>query len=144
MWVIEHLKSFKVLRIYSLLTLVMLLLSILLSTLGAFTHILIQTVASGAIIVGTILELFQILIVIQLTDRDDKFGWILHRFAYVTLVIMIYSFLSIVGGSFLASFSISGGDIMIIAVIGYVMQASFGICLSSVTYHFTQIEDAWL
>ena len=122
----------------------MLLLSILLSTLGAFTHILIQTVASGAIIVGTILELFQILIVIQLTDRDDKFGWILHRFAYVTLVIMIYSFLSIVGGSFLASFSISGGDIMIIAVIGYVMQASFGICLSSVTYHFTQIEDAWL
>jgi hypothetical protein len=142
--VIEQLKSYTVLRVYSLLTSLILSLSILLSLVGTIGNILIQTIASVTIILGTILELFQILIIIQLTNRDDKVGWILHRFAYVTLLAMMLSFLSMVGGTFLSSFFIFGGEIMIIAVIGYVMQASFGICLSSIAYHFLQIEDVWL
>ena len=144
MQVIEQLKSYTVLRIFSFLTSLMLSLSILLSLSGVMGIILIQAIASITIVVGTILELFQILMVIQLTNRDDKVGWVLHRFAYVTLVVMILSFLLMIGGTFLASFSILGGDVMIIAVIGYVMQASFGICLASISYHFLQDENVWL
>ena len=143
MHVIEQLKSYRVLRVYSSLTALILSLSILLSQVGAMGIFLIQSIASATIVLGTILELFQVLIVIQLTNREDKVGWVLHRFAYVTLVVMVLSFLSIVGATFLSSFFIFGGDIMIIAVIWYVMQASFGICLSSVSYHFLQIEDIW-
>ena len=143
MHVIEQLKSHRVLRVYSSLTALILSLSILLSQVGAMGIFLIQSVASATIIPGTILELFQVLIVIQSTNRENKVGWVLHRFAYVTLVVMVLSFLSIVGATFLSSFFIFGGDIMIIAVIWYVMQASFGICLSSVSYHFLQIEDVW-
>jgi hypothetical protein len=142
--VIEQLKSYAVLRIYAFLTSLLLSLSILLSLLAAMGNILIQTIASMTIILGTILEILQILIVIQLTNRDEKAGWVLHRFAYMTLVVMILSFLSMVGGTFLSSFFIFGRDVMTIAVIGYIMQASFGICLSSITYHFLQIEDVWL
>ena len=76
-------------------------------------------------------------------NRENEVGWVLHRFAYVTLAVMILSFLSMVGSTFLSSFFIFGRDVMIIAVIGYIMQASFGICLSSITYHFLQIEDVW-
>ena len=106
-------------------------------------NILIQTAASTTIILGTLLELLQILIIIQLANRENKVGWVLHRFAYVTLAVMILSFLSMVGSTFLSSFFIFGRDVMIIAVIGYTIQACFGICLAAITYHFLQIEDAW-
>ena len=140
---IDQLKSYSFLRIFSFLTSLLLSLSLLLTLFAVVGNILIQTMASVTIILGTLFELFQILVVIQLANRDDKVGWILHRFAYVTLVVMILSFLSIVGGSYASSFFIFGRDVMIIAVIGYVMQASFGICLSSVTYHFLLIDDVW-
>ncbi len=143
LYVIEQLKSLTVLRKYSFLTTLTLSVSILLSLVGALGIIVIQSIASAMIILGTILQLFQILIILQFADRQNKVGWILHRFAYVTLAVMILSFLSMVGGTYLSSFFIFGGDIMIIAVIGFVMQASFGICLSSVAYHFLQIEDVW-
>ena len=143
MHVIEQLKSYRVLRVYSSLTALILSLSILLSQVGATGIFFFQSIASATIVLGTILELFQVLIVIQSTNREDKVGWVLHRFAYVTLVVMILSFLSIVGATFLSSFFIFGRDIMIIAVISYVMQASFGICLSSVSYHLLRIEDVW-
>lgn len=141
--VIERLKSFAVLKLYSFLTALVLTLSVLLSSLGALGNILIQTIVSVAIVLGTLLELFQVLIVIQLANREDRVGWFLRRFAYLTLLVMVFSFLSIVGGTYLSSFFILGGDVMIVAVIGYVMQASFGICLASISYHFLQIEDAW-
>jgi hypothetical protein len=143
MQVMEQLKNPTVLRTYSFLTTLTLSLSILLSLVGDLGIILVQSIASATIILGTILQLFQILILLQFVDRQNRVGWVLHRFAYVTLLVMILSFLSIVGGTYLSSFFIFGGDIMIIAVIGYVMQASFGICLSSIAYHFLQIEDVW-
>jgi hypothetical protein len=143
MQVMEQLKNPTVLRTYSFLTTLTLSLSILLSLVGDLGITLVQSIASTTIILGTILQLFQILMLLQFADRQNKVGWILHRFAYVTLVVMILSFLSMVGGTYLSSFFIFGGDIMIIAVIGYVMQASFGICLSSIAYHFLQIEDVW-
>ena len=143
MHVIEQLKSYTALRAYTFLTSLILSLSILLSLVGVLGNISIQAAASTNIILGTLLELLQILIIMQLANRENKVGWILHRFAYVTLAVMILSFLSMVGSTFLSSFFIFGRDVMIIAVIGYIMQASFGICLSSITYHFLQIEDVW-
>ena len=143
MQVSKQLKNPTFLRIYSFLTSLVLSLSILLSILGVIGGILIQTIASIAIVLGTLLELFQILIDIQLVNRTDKVGWVLHRFSYVTLLVMILSFLSVVGGTYVSSFLFLGRDVMIIAVIGYIMQASFGICLSSVTYHFVLIKEAW-
>ena len=143
MHVIEQLKSRSVLRTNSFLTSLILALSILLFQFGIMGSLLIQSTASATIVVGTLLELFQSLLVIQLADRDDKVGWLLHWFAYATLLVMILSFLSVVGATFLSSFSLVGGNLMVIAVIGYTMQASFGICLSAVTYGFLKIEDTW-
>ncbi|MFO7835203.1 MAG: hypothetical protein R6V83_00990 [Candidatus Thorarchaeota archaeon] len=143
MCIVEYLKNFKALRIYSFLTSLLLTLSVFLFQVGALGNLLIQSMASITIILGTILELFHILILIQLTNRNDKVGWVLHRFAYGTLGVMIFSFLSIVGSTFLSTFFIFGRDVMIVAVIGYVVQASFGVCLSSVCYHFVSIEGAW-
>ena len=143
MQVYQQLKNPTFLRIYSFLTSLVLSMSILLSILGAINGILIQTIASIAIVLGTLLELFQILIIMQLANRTDKVGWILHRFSYVTLLVMILSFLSVVGGAYVSSFLFLGRDVMFIAVIGYTMQASFGICLSSISYHFLLMKEIW-
>ena len=143
MQMIDQLKNPVLFKVFSILTALVLFLSIILSSLGALTGIAIQTAASASIVLGTILELLQILIVLQFANKSDGIGRILHRFAYVTLLVMTYSFLSIVGGTFLASFSLSGGDAMILAVIGYTMQASFGICLSLLSYYLLQIDGAW-
>ena len=143
MQMIDQLKNPVLFKVFSILTALVLFLSIILSSLGALTGMAIQTAASASIVLGTILELLQILIVLQFANKSDRIGRILHRFAYVTLLVMIYSFLSIVGGTFLASFSLSGGDAMILAVIGYTMQASFGICLSLLSYYLLQIDGAW-
>ncbi|TFG13137.1 hypothetical protein EU537_07450 [Candidatus Thorarchaeota archaeon] len=106
-------------------------------------NFVIQSVASAAIVLGSLLDLFQVLLAIQVTNRDDRLGWFLHRFAYVTLLVMIFSFLSVIGATFLSSFSFAGGNLMVITVMGYTMETSFGICFSAVTYHFLKIEDAW-
>lgn len=140
MQMIGQLKNPVLFKVFSILTTLVLFLSIILSSLGALTGIAIQTAASASIVLGTILELCQILIVLQFAKKSDRIGRILHRFGYMTLLVMIYSFLSIVGGTFLASFSLSGGDAMMLAVIGYTMQASFGICLSLLSYYLLQIE----
>ena len=140
---IEQLKSFTVLRTFSFLTCLVLCLSILFSVFGVTGGILTQTLASTTIVLGTFLELSLVLAVIHLADRNDKVGWVLHRFSYVTLEVMILSFVLIVAGTFLSSFSVSGGDVMTVAVIGYAVHASFGICLSSVSYHFLGIEGVW-
>jgi hypothetical protein len=141
--VIEQLKSFATLRVLSFLTCLVLCLSLLFSVFGELGGLLIQTMASATIVLGVMFELAQVLAVVHLADRKDKVGWILHRLSYVTLVVMILSFLLIVAGTFISSFSTSGGDVMIIAVTGYVVQASFGICLSSLSYHFLRIADVW-
>ena len=143
MEVFRQLKNSPSLRIYSFLTSLVLSLSILFSILGVIGGILIQTIVSSTIILGSSLELLQILIVLQLVDRKNRVGWILHRFSYVTLLVMIFSFLSIIGSSYITSFYFLGKDIMIVAVIGYIMQASFGTCLSSITYHLLLIDEVW-
>jgi hypothetical protein len=48
-----------------------------------------------------------------------------------------------VGGSYISSFYFLGKDIMIAAVIGYIMQASFGTCFSTITYHLLLIDEVW-
>ncbi|MBD3157297.1 MAG: hypothetical protein GF309_00785 [Candidatus Lokiarchaeota archaeon] len=143
MRVIEQFKRPIMFRIYSFLTSLILSLSVLLSMFGALGYFLIQQLASATIVLGTTFELIQILMILQLVNRDDKAGWIIHRFAYVTLLVIILSFLSIIGGMFLSSFFIFGADVMIIPVIGYTVQASFGISLSSVSYHFLQLDAPW-
>lgn len=139
----QHLRNPGLHRLFFLLTGLVLFLSLILSPLGSLAGIGIQTAAASTIVLGSFLELFQILLVIQLANRQERAGQILQRFAYATLLVMIYSFLSIVGGTFLASFSLSGGDAMILATVGYTMQASFGVCLSILSYYSLQIDGAW-
>lgn len=143
MQVIELLRSRTTLRMFSFLTCLVLCLSLLFSILGSLSGILIQAVASAAIVLGVLLEISQVLMVIQLSDREGRVGWVLHRFSYATLLTMILSFLLIVAARFLSSFSISGGNLMTAAVMAYVVQASFGVCLSTITYHLLESEDTW-
>ena len=140
---IEQLRSRTTLRILSFITCLVLCLSISFSVLGSLTGLLIQTLASATLAIGTLLQLVQILVVIGLVDRGDRVGWVLHRFSYATLLAMILSFLLIVGARFLSSFSLSGGSLMLIAVTAYVLQASFGVCLATISYHFLKGTEAW-
>ena len=143
MQVLDRLRNRTALRVFSLLTCLVLCLSLVFSILGSLTGILIQTLASATITIGVLLELHQILTVVYLTDRANRVGWVLHRFSYAALLTIVLSFLLIAGGRFLSSFSISGGNLMIVAVIAYVVQASFGISLSVMSYHLLQEEAAW-
>ncbi len=135
--------SRKVLRIFSFQTCLVLCLSILFSLLGSLAGILIQTIASALIVLGVLFELLQVLMVIQMADREGRIGWVLHRFSYATLLTMVLSFVMIVVTRFLSSFSISSVNLMIIAVMAYTVQASFGIFLSVMSYHFLVEGDAW-
>lgn len=141
--IIKQFKSFAFVRIHSILTSFVLSLCILFSILGVIGVALADAIASIIIVLGIFLQLFQVLIVLQLVNRKSDVGWVLHRLAYVTLLIMILSFLSIVGGTYLTSFFLFGKDVMGIVLIGYIVQISFGICFSSLSYHFLQIENVW-
>lgn len=124
-----------------------LVLSIVFNLLGILGNLAIQNIAGILVVLGVGLLLGQILLVLNLVNKSDKMGWILVRFAYGTLFVVILSLLSIVGGNVVASFYLLGGSSLqatvLFSTVGLTSLTSFGICLSGMCFHTLSIDDVW-
>ncbi len=124
-----------------------LVLCIVFNLLGILGNLAIQNIAGILVVLGVGLLLGQILLVLNLVNKSDKMGWILVRFAYGTLFVVILSLLSIVGGNVVASFYLLGGSSLqatvLFATVGLTSLTSFGICLSGMCIHTLSIDNVW-
>jgi hypothetical protein len=124
-----------------------LVLSIVFNLLGILGNLAIQNIAGILVVLGVGLLLGQILLVLNLVNKSDKMGWILVRFAYGTLFVVILSLLSIVGGNVVASFYLLGGSSLqatvLFSTVGLTSLTSFGICLSGMCFHTLSIDNVW-
>jgi len=144
----RKLRSTQVLKLYTIITGLVLGTSILTNILGITGILAVQTIAAYSIIIGTLLIFGQILLVLNSVDKSSKLGWIMIRLAYVSLFVMCLAFFSIAGGTFISSFYLFGGNSimagMLFSSVGFTMLASFGICLSGMSYHTLSLENVWV
>ena len=144
---ISFLRTKKFSRIFSAITNAVLSLSLVFGLLGILGNLVVQNIAGILVVLGIGLLFAQILIVLHQVNKGTKIGWILVRFAYVTLFVMILGMLAITGGTLIASFYVVGGNSLQSAVLfsslGITSSTGFGICLSAVCYHTLSIEDVW-
>ncbi|MBE0526159.1 hypothetical protein E4H12_12330 [Candidatus Thorarchaeota archaeon] len=135
-------------RYYSIMTNAVLSLSIVFGLLGILGNLLFQSIAGFVVVLGVVLLFGQILLVLNNVNKSDRVGWILVRFAYMTMFVMILGMLSITVGTLIASFYLLGGNSLQAAIllssIGLTSLASFGICFSGLCYHTHSIENVWI
>jgi hypothetical protein len=141
------LKSKRFARAFCITTLIALAFSLVFNLLGFLGNPIIQGIAASLTIAGIFLLWGQILLSLNMTNRKDRIGWIIVRFAYVTIFVTGLGLLSIAGSTFIASFYLFGGNTPLAALffsaVGFTMLASFGSCLAAVSYHTLSIEGAW-
>ena len=134
-------------RYYSVITNAVLSLSLVFSLLGFLGNLAIQNIAGITVVLGVVLLFGQILLVLNLVNKNDKVGWILVRFSYVTLFVIILGMLSMVGGTLIASFYLLGGNSLqatvLFSSVGLTSFTCFGIGLSGISYHTLTIEKVW-
>lgn len=144
---IAFLKTKKFSRLFSATTTAVLSLSLVFSLLGFLGNLVVQNLAGILVVLGIGLLFAQILIVLNQVNKRTKIGWILVRFAYVTLFVTILGMLAITGGTLIASFYLLGGTSLqatvLFSTIGLTSLTSFGICLSGICYHTLSIENVW-
>ncbi len=145
---LRMLGSKRIIKLYSIITGLILSTSILANMLGITGQLAIQTIAAFSTILGLLLLFGQILIVLNLVDKNVNVGWILVRLAYVALFVMGLGLLSIAASTFISSFYLFGGNSILagqlFSSVGFTMLASFGICLSALSYHTFSLEKVWV
>lgn len=138
-------KSFS--RYYSGITNAVLSLSLVFSLLGILGNLAIQNIAGILVVLGVGFLFGQILLVLNLVNKSDKIGWILVRFSYVTLFVVILGMLGITGGTVIASFYLLGGNSLqatvLLSSVGLTSLTCFGICLAGICYHTLSIDEVW-
>ena len=144
---IRRLGSRRIIKTYSIFTGLVLGIGIVTNMLGIADLPAVQPIAAFSIIIGTLLLFGQILLVLNSVDKSSKLGWIMIRFAYVSLFVMCLAFVSIAGGTFISSFYLFGENSILagqlFSSVGFTMLASFGICLSAMSYHTLSLEVVW-
>ena len=134
-------------KYYIIMTNVALSLSLVFNVLGILGNVVIQLIAGTLVILGAGFLFGTLLDGRELGERLDKIGWILIRFSYVTLFVMILGMLSIAGGSAIASFYLLGDASLqatvLLSSVGLTSFACFGICYSAICYHTLSLELVW-
>lgn len=134
-------------RYYSISTNALLSLSIVFSVLGILGNLVVQNIAGILVVFGVVFLLGQILLALNKVNKGNKIGWILVRFAYVTLFVIILGMLAITGGTLIASFYLLGGNSLqstvLLSSVGLTSLTCFGICFSAICYHTLPIENVW-
>ena len=134
-------------RTYSVMTNAVLSLSLVFSLLGILGNLAIQNLAGILVVLGVGFLFGQILLVLNLVNKNDKMGWILVRLSYVTLFVVILGMLGITGGSVIASFYLVGGNSLqatvLFSSVGLTSWTCFGIGLSGICYHTLLLENVW-
>ncbi|TFH09564.1 MAG: hypothetical protein E4H14_04195 [Candidatus Thorarchaeota archaeon] len=135
-------------RYYSITTNVVLSLSIVFGLLGILGNVLFQSIAGFLVVLGVGLLFGQILLVLNNVNKSDRVGWILVRFAYMTMFVMILVMLLITVGTLIASFYLLGGNSLQAAIlfssIGMTSFCCIGIGFSGLCYHTHSIENVWI
>jgi hypothetical protein len=138
---LSFLRSKTFARYYSIITNAVLSLSLVFSLLA------VQNIAGIFVVLGVGFLFGQILLVLNLANKNDRVGWILVRFSYLTLFVVILGMLSIVVGTLIASFYFLGGNSLqtsaFFSSVGLTSLTCFGICLSGICYHTLSLDEVW-
>ncbi len=144
---LSFLKTFAFTRTYSVLANVILSLSLVFNLIGILGSPLAQADAGMLVALGAGLLFGQILLALNLVNKRDKLGWILVRFSYVTLFVMILGMLSITVGTLVVSFYVLGGSstqaMMLFSSLGLNSWTIFGICFTGICFHTLTIDSVW-
>jgi hypothetical protein len=144
---LDFLKTKRFSRLYSVLTNAVLSLGLVFGLFGILGNLLLQTVSGFLTLSGVILLFGQIVLVLRDANKESQLGWILVRFAYVTLFVMILGMLSITIGSVISTFYLLGGNSLqatiLFSSVGFTSLTCFGIGLSGVCYHTLIMEEIW-
>lgn len=134
-------------RYYSLTTGIVLILAFVSLLLGLLGSLSFQIAASFLFDAGLVLLMGQILLVIMGANKKDALGWILGRFAYVTLLVASLSLLLMLGGIFVNSFQLLGSSSSTVmtafSAVASTAVICFGICLSAISYHALRVSEPW-
>ncbi|MGY5876890.1 MAG: hypothetical protein RTU30_14165 [Candidatus Thorarchaeota archaeon] len=142
------LRTARFVKFYTILTLTMLACTLIFNLLGFIVGSAMKGIAATLTIVGIFLLFGQIIITMNLTNRNDRIGWILIRFSYIILFVIGIGLVLIAGSTFLASMYILGANSTLasvfISAFGLTIIGSFGICLTAVAFHTISINDVWI
>ncbi len=140
-------KNSRFLRSYSILTCFALAICILSSVISVTGNVMFQTISSILFLVGLVMLFGESVYVIAYVDKRSTMGWILHRMAYSILFLMSLAGAFITLGTYISSFYLLGNDTLkatsLISSISITTVFSFGICLSSISYHSVKMQDVW-
>jgi hypothetical protein len=132
---------------YIAITNAVLSLSLVFNLLGILEVTLIRIGAGIFVVLGVGLLFGHILLILSLVNKKEKIGWMLVRFSYVTLFVMILGMLSLAVGIVIASFFVLGSSsiqaMMMLSMVGLTSWICFGICLTGVCYHTLPIDGVW-
>ena len=144
---IAFLKTKAFARYYSIITNAVLSLSLVFCLIGILGNLVVQNISGVLVVLGVGFLFGQILLMLNKVNKGNKIGWILVRFAYVTLFVVILGMLAIAGGTVIASYYLLGGNSLqasiLFSSVGLTSVTCFGICLSGVCFHTLLIENVW-
>ena len=141
------LKTISFTRTYIAITNAVLSLSLVFNLLGILGNPMIKAGAGILVVLGCGLLFGQILLTLNMVKKNDRIGWILIRFSYVTIFVMILGMLSIAVGIVVASFFLLGSSsiqaMTLFSLVGLTSWTCFGICFTGVCFHTLLIDGVW-
>ena len=143
----EFVRRWIFVKLYLLLTIIMLLFTLVFNLFGFSGNLAIQSAAGIFDLIGIPLMIGQLLLIMTVANKGDQIGWIIVRLSYITLFVACLGLLLITMGTFAFSFVFSAsGSIgigQLFSTVGFTMLVAFGICFSALCYYTLSIESAW-
>ena len=134
-------------RVYAIICIGILSLNILLLILGVFRNPLIQDITSVFILLGLILCVGEVFIIINMIDKSNLLGGILHRLAYADLIAILLAYILITITTYLSSFYIFGeASVQVnsqITSISIAVYSILGICISYIAFRSSRDGATW-
>ncbi|MFW9920641.1 MAG: hypothetical protein ACFFED_13640 [Candidatus Thorarchaeota archaeon] len=132
---------------YAIVCSLILSISIILLILGASGNHFIQSLAGICVLIGLLVSFGEIFLIINMVDKSNTLGYLLHRFAYSNLIAILFGYLVITITTYLSTFYIFGEASIhasgLISSIVITTYSSIGICLSYIAYHSLEDGTAW-
>lgn len=140
----EFLRHLAFVRLYILLTAIILVLTLVFNLFGFSGNLIIKSIAGVLILVGIPLLIGQIFLIMSVTNKENKIGWILIRSSYIAIFVACLGLLLITMGTFVSSLTFSASIGQLLSTVGLTISISFGIFLSILSYYTLSIESAWV
>lgn len=143
----EFLKQFKFVKLYLVVTLIILPLTLISNLFGFSGNLTIQSIAGVLTLIGIPLMIGQILLIMTLANKGDPVGWMVVRLSYITLIVACLGLLLITIATFAFSLiSGSSGSLLLgplFSTVGITIMFAFGIFFAALTFYTLSLENAW-